>query len=49
MFHIVIIPYPLHALELVVGRLLDAVGVVLEGGVTASVVLLLFDQRQNVD
>lgn len=33
--------HPLHALVLVVRRLLDAVDVVLEGGVTPGVVLLL--------
>ena len=37
--------HPLHALVLVVGRLLDAVGVVLEGGVTPGVVLLLLTKN----
>lgn len=39
--------HSLHALVLVVGRLLDAVGVVLERGVTAGVVLLLLVQNPN--
>lgn len=37
--------YPLHALELVVRRLLDTIGVVLEGGIAPGVVLLLLDQH----
>lgn len=37
--------YPLHALVLVVRRLLDAVDVVLEGGVAPGVVLLLLNER----
>lgn len=36
--------HPLHALVLVVGRLLDAVGMVLEGRVAPGVVLLLLSQ-----
>lgn len=38
--------YPLHALVLVVWRLLDAVDVVLEGGVTPGVVLLLNGEEE---
>lgn len=41
------ITHPLHAFELVVRRLLDAVGMVLEGGVTAGVVLLLLDNDEK--
>lgn len=37
--------HPLHALVLVVGGLLDAVGVGLEGGVAPGVVLLLLERR----
>lgn len=40
-------PHPLHALVLVVRRLLDAVGMVLEGGVAAGVVLLLLGQTTD--
>jgi len=39
--------HPLAALVLVVRRLLDAVGVVLEGGVTPGVVLLLLEEGGN--
>lgn len=39
-----VMSHPLHALVLVVGCLLDAVGMVLEGGVAPGVVLLLFSQ-----
>ena len=39
--------HPLHALVLVVGRLLDPVHVVLEGGVTPGVVLLLLREKTS--
>lgn len=43
----VLFSHPLHALVLVVRRLLDAVHVVLEGGVTAGVVLLLLQKKNK--
>lgn len=39
--------HPFHAFVLVVGSLLDAIGVVLEGGVTTGVVLLLLTPKHN--
>lgn len=39
-----VVSYPLQTLVLVVRGLLDAVGMVLEGGITPGVVLLLFGQ-----